>query len=245
MAGAEPAGQRNALSADLLADLEAALQKMLADKAVRVVILAGSGGHFCAGQDLSERDPRQLDKMPDLEAVQKQLYHPILARIAEADKPVIAAVDGIAAGAGAGLALHCDLVLASRRRVSIWPLPRLGLAVDAGLGWHLGASWAARTAGLLMTGGSLSAEEAHAAGLVSQVCEGSAQEAAADLAAQLAAGPQQALAEIKLLCRQAEPSLILPPYLQAEAAGQGRAGAHPDYAEGVLAFLQKRAAEFG
>jgi 2-(1,2-epoxy-1,2-dihydrophenyl)acetyl-CoA isomerase len=238
-------GQRNALSADLLADLEAALQKMLADKAVRVVILAGSGGHFCAGQDLSERDPRQLDKMPDLEAVQKQLYHPILARIAEADKPVIAAVDGIAAGAGAGLALHCDLVLASKEARFYLAFARLGLAVDAGLGWHLVRQLGrARTAGLLMTGGSLSAEEAHAAGLVSRVCEGSAQEAAADLAAQLAAGPQQALAEIKLLCRQAG-QLDFAAYLQAEAAGQGRAGAHPDYAEGVLAFLQKRAAEFG
>ena len=236
--------QRNALSAALLAELDAALQNLLADERVRVVILAGAGGHFCAGQDLSERDPRQLDKMPDLEAVQKQLYHPLLSRIAATGKPVIAAVDGIAAGAGAGLALHCDLVLASNQARFYLAFARLGLAVDAGLGWHLVRQLGrARTAQLLMSGGSLSAEEAHAAGLVSQICEGSTQEAAAELAAQLAAGPQQALAEIKQLCRQAG-QLDFASYLKAEAAGQGRAGAHPDYAEGVLAFLEKRPAAF-
>ncbi len=127
--------------------------------------------------------------MPDLEAVQKQLYHPLLSRIAATGKPVIAAVDGIAAGAGAGLALHCDLVLASNQARFYLAFARLGLAVDAGLGWQLVRQLGrARTAQLLMTGGSLSAEEAQAAGLVSQICEGSAQEAAAELAAQLAAG---------------------------------------------------------
>jgi len=236
--------QRNALSADLMAKLDVALEKLLADEQVRVVVLAGAGGHFSAGQDLSERDPRQLDRMPDLEAVQKQVYHPILMRIADTRKPVIAAVDGIAAGAGAGLALHCDMVLASRQARFYLAFARLGLAVDAGLGWHLVRQLGrARTAGLLMTGGSLSAEEAHIAGLVSQICEGSAQEAAAELAGQLASGPQQALAEIKQLCRQAG-QLDFAAYLQAEAAGQGRAGACPDYAEGVLAFLEKRSAAF-
>lgn len=238
--------RRNALTAAMLKDLLQAVLQLAADKTVRVIILTGTGAGFCAGQDLAERDPRQLKKMPDLAGVQRQLYHPLITALADTGKPVIAAVDGIAAGAGAGIALQCDLVICSAAARFYFAFARVGLAIDAGVGWHLVRQLGrARATQLLMSAGSLSAGEALAAGLVSEICpdDGTVQERAIGLARQLASGPRTALSEIKALCRQAG-SLDFKDYLQAEAAAQGRAGADPDYAEGVLAFLEKRPPAF-
>lgn len=235
----------NALTAELLAGLRAALEDCAADDAVRAVLLTGSGKGFCAGQDLGERDPRTLDGPLDLEAIQKAQFHPIVTLMAEMPKPVVVAVNGIAAGAGASLALAGDIVLAGPVARFILSFVKVGLSVDAGGGWQLvQALGPARARALLMTGGQLTAEEAAAAGLIWRcVPDETLGLEAAGLAEDLAGAPRHAIAGIKRSVAAAQ-SLPFQDYLAVEAACQGRAGAAPDYAEGVLSFLEKRPARF-
>lgn len=235
----------NALTRDLMLGLRAALDDAAGSEDVRVILLNGAGRGFCAGQDLGERDPRKLDGPLDLEAIQKELYHPVIRTIRQTPKPVVASVNGVAAGAGAGFALAADITLASDAAKFIFSFAKVGLSVDAGLGRALVQSLGvARSTALLMLGGALTGAEAAEAGLIWRCVP------AADLAqetesliASLAAAPRRSLAGIKAaVAAAALPDLDA--YLGAEAHAQGQAGSHPDYAEGVLSFLERRPANF-
>lgn len=234
----------NALTGALMRDLRDALSDLAADEAVRAIVLTGAGRAFCAGQDLTERDPRTLAGPLDLAAIQRDLFHPVVRTLRETDKPTLAVVNGTAAGAGAAIALAADIVVASRDARFVFSFAKVGLSVDAGLGQTLArALGAPRARALLMLGAALTGAEAAAQGLIWQAVPDADLDAAAEtLADALAAAPRVALSGIK----QAVAAAHLPPddYLETEARLQGRAGAHPDYAEGVLAFLERRPARF-
>jgi 2-(1,2-epoxy-1,2-dihydrophenyl)acetyl-CoA isomerase len=162
------------------------------------------------------------------------------------DKPVITALNGVAAGAGASIALGTDIVLAARSARLVFSFVRVGLSVDAGGGWHLvRALGPARARALLMSGADVGADEAERVGLVFRCFDDSALAGEAlRLAQQLAKAPSTAIRSIKASIRAAHECRSLDEYLEIEADRQGAAGASPDYAEGVLAFLEKRKARF-
>jgi 2-(1,2-epoxy-1,2-dihydrophenyl)acetyl-CoA isomerase len=236
----------NALNEDLLRNLRRALEACATENAVRAILLTGEGKAFCAGQDLADRDPRKIAFPLDLEAIQKEVYHPIVRSMTEMPKPIIVAVNGIAAGAGAGIALAGDIVLAGRSARLIFSFVKVGLSVDAGLGWQLVKMLGpARARALLITGADIPAEDAERLGLIFRcVDDGALFEEAHGLAAKLAKGPPTAIAAIKQSIAAASGGLTFERYLAEEAANQGKAGASPDYAEGVLAFLEKRPPDF-
>lgn len=237
----------NALTRELMLRLADALQDAAAHPDVRVISLTGAGRGFCAGQDLSERDPRQLDGPLDLEAIQKELFHPVVRAIAGTPKPVVAAVQGVAAGAGASLALAADIVVAGAGAKFLLSFSKVGLSVDAGGGLALTRNLGpARAKALLMLGEGLSGEAAEAAGLIwKAVPDDALAEAQQGILDQLAATPVEALSGIKLAIAAAAGAADLESYLAEEARLQGIAGRHPDYAEGVLAFLERRKPVFG
>jgi 2-(1,2-epoxy-1,2-dihydrophenyl)acetyl-CoA isomerase len=238
--------KKNALTREMLLRLREALEVAASNQAVRVVAITGAGTAFSAGQDLSERDPRTIPNWPlDLAEIQAELYHPILHLMRTMPKPVVAIVPGVAAGAGAGLALAADIVLASQSAQFSFSFVKVGLSVDAGLGWVLTRCLGpARARGILMMGQIMSAQEAATSGLIWRVVADVALATTAEeVLKSLCDAPQQALRSIKASLAQAEGEQ-LHAYLQHEAKQQGLAGADPDYAEGVLAFLEKRKPNF-
>lgn len=236
----------NAVTRGLMLDLGTAIAEATAHDDVRVISLTGAGRGFCAGQDLTERDPRKLDGPLDLAAIQRELFHPVVRALRETPKPVVACVGGVAAGAGAGFALAADIVLADAEARFVFSFAKVGLSVDAGLGHALVQGLGApRARALLMLGGALTGSEAAQAGLIWRAVPGDALEDEHEaLLTQLAAAPRAALAGIKGAVAAAS-TAPLAEYLEIEAGLQGRAGAHPDYAEGVLSFLERRPARFG
>lgn len=239
-------GRLNALTRELLTALRAAVERCADDDEIRAVLITGAGRAFCAGQDLDERDPRRRAEPFDLEAIQHELFHPVILGLAALPQPVVVAVNGIAAGAGSSLALAGDIVLAARSARFVQSFVKVGLSVDAGGGWRLvRALGPARATALLMTGGALSAEDAAAAGLLAECVDDDAlARRARDLAESLSRAPRTAVSAIKRAVAAAEKSANLAAYLEREAALQGEAGAHPDYREGVLAFLERREPRF-
>lgn len=237
----------NAINEDLLQNLRSALEICATESAVRSIVLTGEGKAFCVGQDLADRDPRRIDFPLDLEAIQKDSYHPVVKSMTDMPKPVIVAVNGIAAGAGAGIALSGDIVLAARSARLIFSFVKVGLSVDAGLGWHLVKTLGpAKARALLLTGADLPAEEAERLGLLFKcVDDGDLINEAYDIAHKLAKGPATAIAAIKRTVAAVESRLDFGDYLHEEAANQGKAGMSQDYAAGVLAFLEKRPPNFG
>jgi len=236
----------NALTRDMLLLLQAALKDAEGREDVRLVSLTGAGRGFSAGQDLTERDPQKIQWPPDLEGLQKELFHPVISTIANMQKPVVACVGGIAAGAAAGIALAADIVIVKDTAVFSFPFVKIGLSVDAGTGYQLvKALGPARARALLMLGGKLTADEAAACGLIwKSVPDASFSDECAALHAQLLSAPATALACIKQAVSKAGRRDGLQTYLAAEAKLQGIAGRHADYAEGVRAFLEKRAPKF-
>lgn len=236
----------NALTRELLMSLSDALAGVAKDESIRVVCLTGAGRAFSAGQDLSERDPRVHEHPFDLEALQQELFFPVLYQITEMEKPVIAKVNGLAAGAGSSLALAADIVIASQTAQFIQSFSKVGLSVDTGGGWQLAhALGPARAKAVLMLGEALSAEEAEAAGLIWRSVPDEHMDAAGlELCARLRATPRLALRGIKKAVGAALEAPDLRSYLDEEARLQGEAGRSPDYPEGVLSFLEKRPAKF-
>ena len=230
----------NALTRVMMVRLGEVVADLTKREDVRVISITGAGRGFCAGQDLSERDPGKLPEPLDLAAIQRELFHPVIRGLAEASKPVVTCVNGVAAGAGAGLALAGDIVVAAESAKFAFSFAKVGLSVDAGLGWALAAGLGAQRArALLMLGETLPAPDAATAGLIWQVWSDDAlAERHEALLRQLAATPRTALSGIKTAIAAA--NLSLEAYLDVEAAAQGRAGLHPDYAEGVLSFLERR-----
>ncbi|MFM7442481.1 MAG: enoyl-CoA hydratase-related protein [Tabrizicola sp.] len=229
----------NALNRDLRRELTAAL---LAGHSARVIVLTGAGRGFCSGQDLS--DASGLDAA-GFEGILNGEYVPMIRAITEAPVPVIAAVNGVAAGAGANLALACDLVIAAESAAFIQAFSRIGLIPDAG-----GTSFLPRRVGLQRAMGAallaepVSARQAEAWGMIWEaVPEERFAEVVAARAGQLAAGPTGAYAALKQALRGAFDQ-SLEAQLAAEARLQGVCGASEDFREGVAAFQEKRAPKF-
>lgn len=229
----------NALNRNLRRDLTAAL---LAGHSARVIVLTGEGRGFCSGQDLS--DASGLDTA-GFEATLNDEYVPMIRAITEAPVPVIAAVNGVAAGAGANLALACDLVIAAESAVFIQAFTRIGLIPDAG-----GTSFLPRRVGLQRAlGAALLAEpvrarQAEVWGMIWEaVPDDRFAEVVAARAAKLAAGPTGAYAALKAALRGAFDQ-SLEAQLAVEARLQGGCGVSDDFREGVAAFQEKRAPRF-
>ena len=210
----------------------------------RVVILTGAGRGFCAGQDLNDRAVAPGEPV-DLGATVDESWNPLIRRLAAMPQPVIARVNGVAAGAGANIALACDLVVAAKSAKFIQSFAALGLIPDSGGSWHLPRLVGqARALGLALTGEPLPAEQAADWGLIWKCVDDDALDAEVDaLAAKLASLPPLGLAAIKSIIRTTG-ERTLDQELDLQRDEMRRLGFTRDYREGVAAFLEKRAATF-
>ena len=226
----------NALTADLRRELLAAVKAAGRDAEVRALIITGAGRAFCAGADL-----RGGSREREFRRVLTAEYNPLIEAIRALPKPVIAAVNGVAAGAGVSLALAADLVVAAEEARFVPAFNRIGLVPDSGLTRTLvRAIGRHRAFEILMGERQLSAAEAHAAGLVAAVVPADRlADAARELAERLASGPTRAIGLTKRLIAAAEDA-TLADSLASEAALQDVAGRTDDHAEGVAAFTEKR-----
>ena len=229
----------NAFDAAMHADLRAALEQA-ADPEVRAVVLTGAGRGFCVGQDLGE-----FERTPDIGDALRERYHPNVLAIRRLEKPVIAAVNGPAAGAGLSLACGCDLRIASDAAVFVPAFIAIGLVPDAGGAYFLQRLLGtARAFELMASGRRLTAGEALEWGLVSEVVEADRfGERVAEVAQEWAAKPTRGVALTKRLFDTAERA-SLDETLALEAELQAAATQTEDFAEGVAAFLEKRDPRF-
>jgi len=230
-------------------DLWAALDRIEADRAVRALVITGAGRGFCAGADLAEFDFEpgpDLVKRADPGPVIDQAFNPTVRRLQSLRVPTIAAVNGVAAGAGASLAMTCDLAVAAPNAVFIQAFSRIGLVPDAGGSWFLVKRLGlARALGCAMLGDKLSAADAKEQGMIWDVAPDGEDcvEAALKLAQRLAELPTKALVETRRLLRAAA-SNELDAQLDLERDTQSALGRTHDYIEGVMAFREKRPARF-
>jgi 2-(1,2-epoxy-1,2-dihydrophenyl)acetyl-CoA isomerase len=233
----------NSLNEEMHFALRAGFQRAADDAGVRAVLLTGAGRGFCAGADLGDRDPRK--ERPDLAAIIERLYNPTLRLIRSLDKPVVCAVNGVAAGAGANIALACDIVLAARSARFIQAFAKIGLIPDAGGSWSLARILGEpRAKALALLAEPLDAETAAAWGMIWRAVDDAAlMDEARAVAARLAAGPTRGFGLTKRAI-QAAAGNSLDAQLDLERDLQGEAGRSDDYAEGVVAFLEKRKPEF-
>lgn len=226
----------------LLDELDAAAN----DDDVRCVVITGCGRAFCAGQDLNEPGMQPVDgQAPDIGAVIEQHYLPLAKRLQAMPVPVIAAVNGVAAGAGANMALNCDMVIAARSASFIQAFSKIGLIPDCGGTWLLPRLVGrARAMGLAFLGDKLGAEEAERIGVIWQcVDDGELAASALALAQRLAALPARALVNIRQTFDAAQ-HLNYEEALHNEADVQRELGRSRDFAEGVAAFQAKRPPRF-
>ncbi|MCX7630380.1 MAG: enoyl-CoA hydratase-related protein [Geminicoccaceae bacterium] len=231
----------NAFDRATHAALRAALDRAASDKSCRALVLTGSGRAFCAGQDLAA-----VEGEADLGRLLAETWNPLVARLRELPLPTVAAVNGIAAGAGLSLALACDIVLAAKSARFFAAFSKLALVPDSGASWLLPRLLGpVRARALALLGDPLSAEEAERLGLVWRAVpdEELLREAEA-IAGRLAEGPTAALVATRGLLDAAW-WRDLRAQLEEEARMQAELGRMPDYAEGVRAFLEKRAPRFG
>ena len=211
----------------------------------RVVILTGEGRGFCAGQDLNDRAVNAGSGPNDLGVAVETGWNPLVHLLADLPQPVIARVNGVAAGAGASIALACDLVVAAKSAKFIQSFSALGLVPDTGGSWHLTRHLGqARAMGLALTGEPLLAEQAAEWGLIWKCVDDADLDATVDaLAAKLAALPPLGLAAIKAMIRTSW-DRTLKEELVLQRDEMRRLGFSEDYQEGVAAFLEKRPAVF-
>src|SRR5579872_1373359 len=232
--------------AQLASNLSAAQEAGAADGGrVRVLVLTGAGRAFCAGQDLTDRAVAPGAEPADLAASIEQYYKPLVLALRRLPMPVIAAVNGVAAGAGANIALACDLVVAARSASFVQAFSKLGLVPDSGGTWFLPRLvGTARALGLAMLGEKLSAEQAAQWGLIWRcVDDGQLASEVDKLARQLAAAPTRGLARTKQAMLEGW-SRTLEQQLDVERDYQRELGRSADYAEGVAAFMAKRVPSF-
>ncbi len=239
----------NSFTSAMHEELAAALSAAEADSTVRCLVLTGAGRGFCAGQDLADSavaaDLTPGAKPTDVGNVIERFYKPLALRLRGMPVPVIAAVNGVAAGAGASIALGCDIVIAARSASFIQAFSKIGLVPDAGGTWLLPRLVGrANALALAMTGDKLAAEEAQRIGLIWRCVDDAvfAAEVSA-MAARLAAMPVKALAATRAVI-DASMQLGLADALSLEGRWQSRLSASHDYLEGVAAFLAKRPASF-
>lgn len=236
----------NAFNVELFSALFAALDTVEADRSCRALVLTGAGTGFCAGQDLEERRRAPESAPIDLGVSTGERYNPLIKRLAALPLPVVAAVNGVAAGAGANLVFACDIVIAARSAKFIEPFVRIGLAPDAGGSWHLPRlAGQARALGMALTATPVAAEQAAEWGLIwACVADDRLDEEVDKVIAALLAASPAALAATKRALRD-NPARSLEEALDVERDTQRRLGFGADYAEGVAAFLSKRQPCFG
>ena len=231
----------NAFNPEMHQLLRDALEQARDDAGVRAVLLTGAGRGFCAGQDLSERDVSPEAAPIDLSVSLGSNYNPLVRRLRALPKPVVCAVNGVAAGAGANIALACDIVLAARSASFVQSFSKLGLVPDSGGTYFLPRLvGAARAMGLALLAERLSAEEAERWGLIWKALDDERlMEEASAIARSLAEGPTKGYGLIKKgIHASADNSLDA--QLDLERDLQREAGSSEDYREGVAAFMQKR-----
>jgi enoyl-CoA hydratase/carnithine racemase len=234
----------NSLTAEMKGALRAALERAAEDDAVRAVLLTGSGRAFCAGQDLREH-AANLEAGDGLAGTVHEHYNPIVQTITSMPKPVVAAVNGIAAGAGASFALACDLIVASEKASFATAFTKIGLAPDSGMSWTLQRRVGrTKAAELLLLAEPVAAARAVEIGLVNQVVPAEEfEQTARDLAGRLAAGPTVAYAAVKeALDRAAAGGLT--DALAVEADLQDACAKTADHASATEAFVNKRQPRF-
>jgi 2-(1,2-epoxy-1,2-dihydrophenyl)acetyl-CoA isomerase len=228
----------NAINREMALELQEKLDECKTSKNIRAIYITGAGNAFCSGQDLDEvMDPNG----PDVTSILSQHYNPIIKRIRKLEKPVVAAVNGVSAGAGANIALCCDIVVASQSSSFIQAFSKIGLIPDSGgtyflprlIGWQ-------KASALFLLGEKISAQEAERMGMIYKVFPDEAFAAESlKIASTLAQMPTKALGYTKLALNN---SLInnYEDQLHDEELLQERAGNTEDYKEGVQAFLEKR-----
>lgn len=232
----------NSFNRDMALAFQSAMMECISNKAVRAVLITGSGRAFCAGQDLAEAiDPQG----PPMDSIVREHYNPIIKLIREIEKPVVCAVNGVAAGAGANIALACDITLAAASGSFIQAFSKIGLIPDSGGTFFLPRLIGMQKAtALMMLGDKVKATEAVALGMIYKVCDDDKlMTEAAGLAESLAKMPTRGLGLTK---KALNLSLFnnLDDQLEVEEKLQTEAGQTHDYREGVNAFLDKRQPEF-
>jgi 2-(1,2-epoxy-1,2-dihydrophenyl)acetyl-CoA isomerase len=233
----------NSFNATMARELQAALAAAAADDGVRAVLLTGAGRGFCAGQDLGAVTAGGA--MPDIGGTVRESWNPIVRALRTLEKPVVCAVNGVAAGAGANVALACDIVLAADSASFIQSFSKIGLIPDSGGTFFLPRLVGlARATALAMLGDKVTAEQALAMGMIYQVHPAAAlMEAATLLAAALATQPTRGLGLIKRALNQSLANDLWR-QLDVEEALQAEAGSTEDFREGVAAFQEKRKPRF-
>lgn len=236
----------NAFSDELTFQLQDALKEMEKDKEVRAIILTAAGRGFCAGQDLQSRSiAQEMGERPSLGDSIRRRYNPIVIKLRRIEKPIIAAVNGVAAGAGASIAFACDYRIVTDKVNFIQSFTKVGLIPDSGATFIL-----TRLVGLtkafelMLSADKLSAEEALNLGIINKIVgEDDLMKEAVALAEKLAAGPTKAFGLTKRAVNRAVFD-DLEELLEYEASLQEIAGRSDDFAEGVKAFVEKRTPQY-
>jgi len=232
----------NSLTVPLKEELLATFRRIALDRDVRAIVLTGAGRAFCAGQDLRERlEPGVAPLATEV----RERYNPLILAMRTLEKPIVGAINGVAAGAGASLAFACDIRIAAEGASFVLAFGRVGLVPDSGATWFLPRLvGGAKAAELAFTGESLSAADAERFGLVARVVPaGSLLDEARALAARLASGAPRAIALTKRALNGSW-NATLEEALEYEAYLQGIAGATDDHREGLAAFVEKRPPRF-
>lgn len=234
----------NSFTVEMHEEVARALDRV-EESGARVLLLTGAGRGFCAGQDLSDSSVMPGDERLDLGETLEVRYNPLVRRLAALQAPVICAVNGVAAGAGANIAFACDIVLAARSAKFIQSFANIGLIPDSGGTWSLPRlAGQARALGMALTAEPVSAEKAEAWGLIWKcVDDDKLMDEANALVAKFAAAPTEGLAATKKLIRDSGRHTF-DQQLDIERDVQRRLGHSRDYAEGVTAFLEKRPPKF-
>jgi len=235
----------NSFNATMHEEMRAAMKTVERDESIRCLLLTGAGRAFCAGQDLGDRDVSPDAEMPDLGASLEHNYNPLIRRIMRLEKPVICAVNGVAAGAGANLALACDIVLAAQSAYFVQSFSNIGLIPDSGGSWLLPRLIGrARAMAVTLLAEKVSAQQAADWGMIWKALgDEELMPAAIRLAQRLAAGPTRGLGLIKR-CMLHASEQDLDAQLDSERDLQRLAGRSADYREGVAAFMEKRKPNF-
>lgn len=232
----------NSFTREMALQMQEALDKAAADNSIRAIYLTGEGKAFCAGQDLAEA----IDlNGPGIERIVREHYNPIVLKLRSLEKPVICAVNGVAAGAGANIALACDVVIAASSVAFIQAFSKIGLVPDNGGSFFLPRIIGfGKASALMMLGDKVSASDAEKMGMIYKVTEdGNLHTEAMSIAKSLAEMPTRALGMTKIMLNQAMDN-NLTQQLELEAEMQIAAAHTNDYKEGVNAFLEKRKPSF-
>lgn len=237
--------QLNSFNPEMHKALKAALTQAQLDESVRAVLLTGSGRGFCAGQDLNDRNVSNESETPNLGDSIEKYYNPLIKQITQMPKPVIAAVNGVAAGAGSNIALACDIVFAGQSASFIQAFCKIGLVPDSGGTWILPRLvGSARAKALMMLGDKITARQAQEWGMIWLCVEDDVLiETAMAVASNLAKQPTKGLSLIKQALAHSSHNSFHQ-QLDLERDLQSIAGRTEDYREGIHAFFDKRVPEF-